>query len=107
MSRLTKFLSQPKEFEIEGEKWIVSPLTGKHLHLMMKDTNDPIEQEKIAHEIVFNGLNPSEPDITIEEVANLPIGILNKLLLAVTEVSGLSEDERIKRIRESQSKSTR
>ena len=103
MSRLNKFLAQPKEIEIEGEKFIVHPLKGKHLHLVIKENNDPVEQEKMATEIVFNSLSPSEPDITREEVSELPVGLLNKLLLAVMDVSGLSEDDRIKKIRESQS----
>jgi hypothetical protein len=99
MSRLSKFLSNPKEVEIQGEKFKVYPLRGKHMALFMKESKTPEEQAELAYQLVFESLKESEPDITIDEIKNLPFGIINELLLAVADVSGLSEDERIKSIK--------
>jgi len=105
MSRLSNFFGKPKEIELEkenGEKEVFTlyPLKGKHMHLFMKENATPEEQETMAHEIVFQSLLPGEPDVTIEEVRELPVNILNKLLLASMEVNGMKEDERVRNIKE-------
>ena len=91
MSRISNFLGQPKDIDIESnidgkkvsEKFKIHPLTGKHLHLFMSmgENATAKDKEETAFQIVYESLKPSEPDLTLEEVSNLPIGIINKLLL--------------------------
>ena len=108
MSRLSNFFGKPKEIELERvdesgkhtEKFTLHPLKGKHMHLFMKEDATPEEQERMAHEIVFQSLLPSEPDATLEEVRELPVEVLNKLLLAAMDVNGMGEDEQVRSIKE-------
>ena len=91
MSRLSKFLGQPKEIEIEGEKFLIHPLKGKHLQLFMNENANEEQKMKMAKDIVKLSLEPSEP-VTEEEIENLPVSVFNKILEEIMEVNGLSQD---------------
>ena len=91
MSRLSKFLGQPKEIEIEGEKFLIHPLKSKHLQLFMNENANEEKKMKMAKYIVKLSLEPSEP-VTEEEIENLPVSVFNKILEEIMEVNGLSQD---------------
>lgn len=103
MSRLSKFLGKPEDIEIEGEKFTIHPLKGKHLQLFMNENMNNEQKMKVAREIVKLSLEPSEPEITDEEIENLPVDIFNFILEKAMEVNGLSEKkdgiERIKKLK--------
>lgn len=106
MSRISNFFGQPKEIELEfngkKETFKIHPLKGKHLHLFMGMTENSAaeEKEKLAHLIVLESLKPTEPELTLEEIQDLPVNILNKILLECMELNGEGEDERLKSIKE-------
>lgn len=100
MSRLSKFFGKPKEIEIEGEKFLFHPLKGKHLLLFMQEAVSGEEKYKISKEIIKQSLLPSEPEITDEEIDELEVKVFNKLLEAAMDVNGMTEDERIRLIKE-------
>jgi len=100
MSRLSKLTGKPKEIEIQGEKFSISPLKGKDLHLFMEKGKSPEEQAKKTIELIYLSLLPEMPDVTKEEIENLDAVILNKIALEVAEINGLGEDEKVKKIKE-------
>lgn|SRR3990167_10995522 len=93
MSRLSKFFGKPKEIEIEGEKFLIHPLKGKHLQLFMNENATDEQKMKMAKDIVKLSLEPSESEITEEEIGNLPINIFNQILEYAMEVNGLSQNK--------------
>lgn len=99
MSRISRFCGQPQEKEIDGEKFMMSPLKGKHLYLFMNENASPEEQSLMAQQIVFHSLKPSEPELTLEEVQEMELSKLNQFLMAAMEVNGMGEDERIRKIK--------
>ena len=111
MSRLNRFFGKPVEVEVKGtdekgeefkETFKLHSLKGKHMHLFMNENASPEEMEKMSHDIVFNCLLPSEPDLTIEEVAELPFSVLQDLLEAAMKANGMEKDERLEKIRQKQ-----
>jgi len=100
MSRLSKLLSKPKEVEIEGEKFTMHPLKGKHMHLFMNDKANPTEMENMAKEIIFQSLKPSLEDLEMEEIEEMSVDIFNKLLVAAMDVNGMGEDDRVRKVKE-------
>lgn len=101
MSRLSKFFNQPQEITIGDEKFLITPLKAKHLHLFMKENMTDEEKANVGKDLIKQSLSPTEPDITDEEISNLPIKIFNNLLEEIMKVNGLGgQDERIRKIKE-------
>jgi hypothetical protein len=99
MSRLNRFVGKPKEITIEDETFIIHPLCGKDLPTFMNERTTPEEQAKLAIEMIYISLLPSEPDITREEIQNLPVSIFNQILLAINDVNGMGKNDKINLIK--------
>jgi len=100
MSRLSKLTGKPKEIEIQGEKFSISPLKGKDLHLFMDKGKTAKEQAQTTINLIYLSLLPGMPDVTKEEIENLDATVLNKIALEIAELNGLGEDEKVKKIKE-------
>jgi hypothetical protein len=104
MSKLSKFLGEPKEFELNGEKLKVYPLTVKDMLLFSTETSSKEEMNRINKEIIKKSLR-DEDTITDEEIDNLPVTIFTELMSIVNEVNGFNEEnDRIRKIRAAQKK---
>ena len=92
MSRLSKLTGKPKEVEIEGEKITLYPLKGKHLHMFAKKDVSEEQALKMSRDIIRSSWDPDE-SITDEELDNLPLKVMNKLLEEIMDLNGLKENE--------------
>jgi len=91
MSELTKFLAKPIEKEIDGANWIFTPLNGEDLNFFLELTNpnSAEDQSKAIMKLITRYIRDNIPDATDEEIKNLPIKFLNKLILIIYEVNGV------------------
>jgi len=100
MSKLSKFLGSPQEFEIQGEKIVLHPLTVKDLELFMgKENASPEEQMKMSIELIKKSLN--DPEVTNEEIEKMNTESFMDIMDAINKLNGF-KDERIEKIRERQ-----
>ena len=90
MSKLSEVLQNlKKQYDLEGLKLTLSPLTGKHLGIMTEAANkDP----ETAYKIVFASIESNHPEITYEEVLTIPLSHIGKMAELAVDVSGLDKD---------------
>jgi len=100
MSRIGNFLGKAKEYEFnELGKVKVYPLKVKDMSLF-KENATKEEQVEISKILLKLSLR-DETDITDDEIDNLPLEIFIKIMEAVNEVNGFSEQvSGINRIKE-------
>lgn len=102
MSRLSKLLGQEQEVEINGEKFMLKPLTMKNLPLLMEmNSSDQIKQAEAMKKVITLTLKESVPDATDEEIENIDIGKFSELVEAIVKVNGL--DNKNARIKDTES----
>ncbi len=96
MSKLSEFLGEPKEVEIEGKKLTLYPLKVKDLGIFKESMNEE-EMIKVSKEIIRLSLN--DPEVTDQEIDNLKAEVFIKLMDEINKLNGF-EDERIGKIKE-------
>ena len=98
MSKLSKFLGTPQEFEIQGEKTLIHPLKVKDLELFEgKENASGEEKTKLAGEIMRKSLQ--DDTITNKEVEEMSADAFSQIMDAISKLNGLT-DERVERIRQ-------
>ena len=90
MSRIERLLAKPKEYDIGGELITFYPMNIKDLPLIVKMSDETKKAEAIG-EMIRKSLKRSVPDITEEEIDNLPFEYLQKVIQAIMEVNNLGE----------------
>jgi len=97
---IRKFKGEPVNVEIDGLTVGITPLRWEDLDLLFKlkalSKENPTEKElseskEIIRKIVFKALQPSLPNLTLEDVSKFSVGYLMKIFTKVLEVSGLVE----------------
>jgi len=89
MGRFSKLLqNKGKEIKIGEEVFIIKPLTGEYLGTFMEMGDN---KNGIINELILTSLNQAKPDepITMEDIKELPLGILTKLMETITEINEL------------------
>lgn len=97
MSKLDKLVGKGKEIEIGGIHIDIKPLSVSSLPLLMQmgDESNKESQAKAMGEIISRTLKDSVPDATEEEINNISLEHLTKLMEAIMEVNQLEGmDER-------------
>ena len=97
MSKLGKFLGQPKEVEIKGEKMTLFPLKVKDL-VLFKENMTAEEKMKLGGKLIKRSLN--DDSITDEEVESMDLEVYVALMDEINKINGF-EDGRITKIKES------
>ena len=88
MSRLERLIGKPIEIEINGEKFMIEPLTINELPIVMKTANKETQAEGLR-EMIRITLKKAVPDATDEEIGAIEIKHLQALSEAITEVNNL------------------
>jgi hypothetical protein len=96
MSRLSKFLAEPVEVDINGEKIKIFPLKVKDLTLFQENPSKE-DQNKINKEIIKRSL--VEEELTDEDIDNLDIQTFTKIMDAVNKANGFT-NEQVRAIKE-------
>jgi len=92
MSRFSKFIGSPVEFDIKPiGKINIYPLKVKDMKLFKKDMT-PEEQLEMSKKIIKLSLQ-DEKDITDEEIDALPLQTFTKIMECINEVNGFAENE--------------
>lgn len=99
MSMLSEFLAKTKVIEIEGKKIEIYPLKVKDMDLFSKENASIEEKMQMSKKIIKLSLEKSIPGITEEEINNLDIDNFTKIMDAINEVNGFT-NERTRTIKE-------
>ena len=92
MSKLSKLLGKPKDFNIGGEVFTIHPLSVKEdLELVLK-LGEKDTQAAAFKELIIKSIKKSVPDATDEEINNLSLSFFKDFQSAVLEVNGLSAE---------------
>jgi len=97
MSKLSKFLGQPKEIEIKGEKLILFPLKVKDL-VLFKENMTAEEKMKLGGKLIKRSLN--DDSITDEEIESMDLETYVAVMDEINKINGF-KDGRIAKIKES------
>lgn len=101
MSKLSEFLGQPREVEIEGKTLKLHPLRTKDLAsekiANLQENSGLQKQLEASKELIRRSLRDDK--VTDEEIENLPQRVFNKLLEEITKFNGLGQDERVGKIK--------
>jgi hypothetical protein len=91
MSKLSKFTGASKEVEIEGEKFVINPVSVKNLTLLLNEGMTKQEQMNASIELIRLSLIKDMPDVTKEEIENLQPSMFMALMEEINEVNGLNK----------------
>ena len=94
MGALSKFLGEPKEIEVKGEKIILHPLKVKDMQLFSKQNPTEKEIADMGKQI----LKLSIPDATDEEIENLEMEAFVQIMDEINKLNGF-KDERLELIK--------
>ena len=89
MSSLGKFLGQPKEIEIDGEKIMLHPLKVKDMSKFSNQNASDEEKTKMSTEI----LKLSIQDATEEEINSLPVEMFVKIMDEINKLNGFNDEK--------------
>ena len=110
MSKLGKLVGEGKEIKIGEITLDVKPLTVSSLPLLMQigDESNKEAQAIAMQDVIKKTLKDSVPDCTDEEIDNISLEHLTKLMEAIMEVNQLEGTEEgktdfLKKIKEKQS----
>lgn len=88
-SRLTQ--AKGKEVVIGDEKFTIKPLSGKYMGLFMDMDGSTDKKSKALYELVLISLQQTEPELTIEDIDELPLKIVMKVFEIIMEVNEFKE----------------
>ena len=90
MSKLSKLMGKPEEIELEGEKFVIHPLTMKEIDLFV-NMSSPEKQAEAIKQIITLTLKKTVPDATDEELDNVNFKYLMELFEVISKVNGLEK----------------
>ena len=107
MSKLSKLVGEGKEVKIGEITLDIKPLTVSSLPLLMQmgDETDKESQAKAMQAVVKQTLKDSVPDATDEEINNISLEHLTKLMEAILEANkleGVENKDFIEKIKQRQ-----
>lgn len=91
MSKLARFMGQPKEYDILGEKVTLYPLKGKDMHLIMgmKDGEEIEGMQKL----LLNYLQQTYGnDVTIDDLSEFSVAAVNRWMECIMDINGVKPD---------------
>lgn len=88
MSKVSKFLGQPKTVKIGEEEITLKTLTISDLDIV-NDSQNPEKAPAAIKEMIKRTLKRSIPDVTEEEIENIGLEHFEALVKAILEVNGL------------------
>lgn len=96
MGTLSKFLGEPKEVEIMGEKITLQPLKVKDIKLFSGASKEPTpeESEKMSKEIIKLSIVGADEN----EIDNLPMEVFMQIMDEINKLNGF-KDERVELIK--------
>ena len=96
MSRLSRLLGKPKEYDICGEKYMLKPLNvNESMDLMFDvDVKDTKKAAKANFEMVKRMLKKSIEGVTDDEINDLPLGAYMDLVNAYMDLHNFKVDEK-------------
>lgn len=80
-------LGKGKEITIGDETFEIKPLTGKHLGLFMELGDG--KNNKAMYELILASLQQTDSSIKKEDIEELPLGVLTKVMEAIMDVNEL------------------
>lgn len=89
MGELSKFLGNPKEIEIDGEKLTIHPLKVKDMKLFAKQNLTEAEVATMGKEII----KLSIPGTTDEEVDSLNMNSFVKIMDEINKLNGFKNEQ--------------
>ena len=94
MSRLSKLMGKPKEFEIGGEIFTFQPLTVEDLDLIM-DLESENKRAIAMKKIIRKTLKKAVSDATDEEIEKVAMEHFDALTKAIMDVNNLSGERKV------------
>jgi len=91
MSELNKLVGKGKKIQLGEIEIEIKPLTVSSMPLLMQLDN-PEQQGEAIKEMISKTIKDSIPDATDEEIGNVPLEHLSKILEALLEVNKLEVD---------------
>lgn len=93
MGRFSRLLqAKGKDVDIDGEVFNIKPLSAKYLGLLMEGSDDKAKQTKAMFELITVSLQQSDSNITQEDILEMPIQYINKIMNIILEVNELDKD---------------
>lgn len=91
MGRFARLTSgKGKSVEIDGEKFELTPLTGKYLGLFMELGDKQNHNKDAMIKLITASFGAKHPEITQDDVEELPLGVLTKVMEVVMEINELT-----------------
>ena len=91
MGRFKKLLEgKGKDIKIGDETFTIYPLTGKHMGIIM-NLGDKEKRNNAMIELIVESLRQSDPNITRDDINELPANILTEIIKTIMEVNELDE----------------
>lgn len=88
MGKFSRLLqAKGKDVTIGDEVYNIKPLTGKHMGLFMSSEGD--NQAEALFNLVLVSLQQTDATLTIEDIQELPMGVLTEVFNVVSEVNEL------------------
>ena len=89
MGRFSRLLqAKGKDIEIDGKLFNIKPLPSKHIGLFMDSKG---KEDAKTFELVLLSLQQTEPELVLEDVYELPMGLLTQIMDVIVEVNELNE----------------
>lgn len=90
MSRLSKLLGRPQEFEIAGETFKFYPLALEDIDLVFELENEKTRGEAMK-KLIAKAMKQAVPDATPEEINKIAVSHFKPLTEAILQVNGISQ----------------
>jgi hypothetical protein len=86
MGRFSRLLqAKGKDIKIGDEVFNIKPLTGKYLGLFAGI--DENKQDEATFNMILASLRQTDESITLEDVKELPMGVISKIMEVISEVN--------------------
>lgn len=78
----------------EGFEINIRPLPGEHMDLFFEVQNaSPSRQKEIMYELAYLTIKRDDPDVTREDVNEIPIGYVTEIVNAVLRANGIDDTQ--------------
>ena len=99
MEDIDRFLAKPKDIEILGKTYSVTPLTVNELGALNKSrSEDPKEKQEGSEELGYAIFKKIVPSITKEQFKNIDLKMLDEVMIKFLEVFGDKKNSAEKKI---------
>jgi len=94
MSKIEKFLAQPVEVELAGEKYMLKPFTLAHLPVLNRMGSKEVDiSSKAFSDAIKLVMKQIDPEATNEQMENISISYLEELSNIIAKINNLDVED--------------